>query len=54
MFIDVQIREHEHGDIKYKGNGKLVEELSHIIAKYGLRSQVLNNVLEYEKEEMLP
>lgn len=54
MWIDVKIREHETGDIKYTGNGKLVEELSHIIAKYGIRNKVLNNVLEYQKGEMTP
>lgn len=53
MFVDIQIREHEHGDIVYTGNGDMAEELAHIIQKYGMTSKIFDKILEYRKPEIM-
>lgn len=52
MFVDIQIREHEHGDIIYTGNGKIEDELAHIIEKYGIEGEVTNKIMELRKPQI--
>jgi len=54
MYVDICIREHEHGQVKTKDNGDFVEVLATVIAKYGKRAEIFEKVLDIEKGEMIP